>query len=123
MQIKALSWLRRLAVRHPFVTDLVFSVAVTGTTVAFAIGFSQDSIALSDARRGMDAAGMVLILLPGLALAWRRRAPLSVLVIACAAAIAFHAAGYDTRLAQAPPLLALYTLASRRSPAVSLACA
>lgn len=40
MRLKVLSSLRRLAVMNPFIVDLVFSVVVAGTTVAFGLVFS-----------------------------------------------------------------------------------
>ncbi|NUW39516.1 sensor histidine kinase [Nonomuraea rhodomycinica] len=65
---------------------------------------------------------MGLTLAANLVLAWRRRAPLTVLGVALLLAIVFHLAGYDTRLNEAAPVLALYTVAVRRPPAVSVAC-
>nr|SBO96872.1 Putative two-component system sensor kinase [Nonomuraea gerenzanensis] len=122
MRAKVLSSLRRLAVMNPFLTDLLFSVVVAGVTLAFGVVLGDGSADPGHARRPMDPAGVVLTLVADLALAWRRRAPVTVLVISCAAVIVFHAAGYDARLNGVAPLLALYTVAAGRAPAVSVPC-
>lgn len=122
MRAKVLSSLRRLAMMNPFLTDLLFSVVVTGVTLSFGLVWSNGSADPGHARHSLDVAGVVLTLVTNLALAWRRRAPVTVLMISCAAAIAFHAAGYDVRLNEVAPLLALYTVAGLRSPAVSIPC-
>ncbi|GAA2672585.1 sensor histidine kinase [Nonomuraea recticatena] len=120
MRARVLPSLRRLAEIDPFVVDLTFSVVAAGTTLGFGFAFATDSGDLGYAQRPLDAVGVGLTLLTNLVLAWRRRAPLAVLAISCAAAVVFHAAGYDSRLNEVAPLLALYTVASRRRPAVSL---
>jgi signal transduction histidine kinase len=120
MRAKAPASLRRLATTNPFAIDLVFSVVVAGTTLAFAFVFSRGPVDPGHAQRSLDGAGVGLILLANLVLAWRRRTPVAVLMITCTAAVVFHAAGYDARLNQVAPLLALYTVAGRRPPAVSI---
>lgn len=122
MRAKVVSSLRRLAMANPFLTDLIFSVIVAGITVAFGFVLSGDAAELGYAQRPLDAVGVGLTLVTNLALAWRRRTPLTVLGICCATAIVLHAAGYDSRLNEAPPLLALYTVASRSRPLVSIPC-
>lgn len=108
---------------NPFIVDLVFSVVVAGTTVAFGLVFSTGAGDPGYAQRPLDVVGVALTLLVNLVLAWRRRAPLTVLAISCTAEVVFHAAGYDSRLNAVAPLLALYTVAGRRPAAVSLPCA
>ncbi|MEV0198491.1 sensor histidine kinase [Nonomuraea sp. NPDC050691] len=122
MRAKVLSSLRRLAVMNPFLTDLLFGVVVAGVTLTFGLVSFDGSVDPGHARRSLDVAGVALTLVANLALAWRRRAPVLVLMISCAAAIVFHAAGYDARLNGVAPLLALYTVAGRRAPAVSVPC-
>ncbi|MEV4020043.1 sensor histidine kinase [Nonomuraea angiospora] len=123
MHAKVLSSVRRLAVRNPFIVDLLFSLLVTGATLAFAAALRAGAGDWEYARRAMDAVGIGLTLVGNLALAWRRKAPLTVLAISCTATAVFHTAGYNARLNDIAPLLALYTVASRRLPAVSLPCA
>ncbi|MCP2358274.1 signal transduction histidine kinase [Nonomuraea thailandensis] len=122
MRAEVLSSLRRLAVMNPFLTDLLFSVVVAGVTLTFGLVLGDGSADPGHARRPMDPAGVALTLVASLALAWRRPAPVTVLMICCASAIVFHAAGYDARLNGVVPLLALYTVAAGRAPAVSVAC-
>jgi signal transduction histidine kinase len=122
MRAKVLSSLRRLAVMNPFLTDLLFSILVSGVTLTFGLVLGNGPADPGYARRPLETAGVVLTLVVNLALAWRRRAPVSVLVVSCAASIVFHAAGYDARINGVAPLLALYTVAGRRSPAVSVPC-
>jgi signal transduction histidine kinase len=120
MRVKLLSSLRRLAAMNPFIVDLAFGAAVAAITLTFL--FSLGGAEAGYAERPMDAVGVALTLVANLVLAWRRRAPITVLAISCAAEFVFHLAGYDSRFNEVAPLLALYTVASRRRPAVSLPC-
>ncbi|TMR93332.1 sensor histidine kinase [Nonomuraea basaltis] len=122
MRAKVLSSLRRLAMMNPFLTDLLFGVVVAGVSLTFGLVSTNGSVDPGYARRSLEVAGVALTLVANLALAWRRRAPVTVLMVSCAASIIFHAAGYDARLNGVAPLLALYTVAGRRSPAVSVPC-
>ncbi|MEV0234592.1 sensor histidine kinase [Nonomuraea sp. NPDC050786] len=123
MRVKILSSLRRLAAMNPFVIDVIFSVVVAVTSVVFGFLLSEEAAQLGYARRPWDAAGVGLTLVVTLVLAWRRRAPLTVLGVAWVAGLVFHVAGYDARLNELPQLLVLYTVAARRLPAVSVPCA
>ncbi|GII81118.1 ATPase [Sphaerisporangium rufum] len=120
MRAKMLSSLRRVAAMNPFLTDLIFSVLITGVSVVFGLVLSADGPVSGYARHPWEATGAGLTLVAGLALTWRRRAPLTVLIVTCVAEVIFHLLGYDARLNEVPPLLALYTVAGRRPPAVSL---
>ncbi|WP_237106957.1 sensor histidine kinase [Nonomuraea sp. MG754425] len=120
---KVLSSLRRLAVTHPLLVDLLVSVLITAVTLSFALAFSANTADPGYALRPMDTAGVGLTLLGNLSLAWRRQAPLAVLALSCVTTLAFHTMGYDARLNEVAPLLALYTVTYRRTPAVSLPCA
>ncbi|GII65211.1 ATPase [Sphaerisporangium krabiense] len=123
MGAKVLSSLRRLPTTNPFIVDLLLSLLLTGISLGFAFVFTGGSADPEYARRSMDAAGVGLALLTNLVLAWRRRAPLTVLAISCTAATIFHVTGYTTKLNEAAPLLALYTVTCRLLPAVSVLCA
>ncbi|GII88357.1 ATPase [Sphaerisporangium siamense] len=123
MGAKVLSSLRRLATTNPFFVDLLLSLLITGIMLLFAAALTASASDPESAQRPMDAAGLALTLLGNLALAWRRRAPLTVLLISCATAAVFHAAGYNAKLNEVAPLVALYTVAGSRLPAVSVPCA
>ncbi|GAB2483350.1 sensor histidine kinase [Streptosporangium sandarakinum] len=122
MRARMLSSLRRTAAMNPFIADLIFSVTIAGVSMVFGLVLSQDA-ALGYAQRPWDAVGVGLTLVVSLVLAWRRRAPLTVLAVACVTEVVFHLLGYDVRLNEVAPLLALYTVTSRRLPAVSVPCA
>ncbi|MFC4014036.1 sensor histidine kinase [Nonomuraea purpurea] len=107
MRAKVVSSLRRLAVVNPFLLDLALGVAVAGAALAVRT----------------DNSGYALVLVAGLVLAWRRRAPLTVLLVSCGAAAAVHTTGHGFTPADVAPLLALCTVAGRRPPAVSIPCA
>ncbi|MEV0196679.1 histidine kinase [Nonomuraea sp. NPDC050691] len=71
--------------------------------------------------RPVDAVAVVLTAVVGLPLALRRRAPFAVLVVSSAAAMAYHALGYNYGLNSMAPLLALYTVTLHRSTALTVA--
>ncbi|AQZ62041.1 hypothetical protein BKM31_11655 [[Actinomadura] parvosata subsp. kistnae] len=123
MRAKVLSSVGRLAVTNPFLTDLLFGLVVAGVTLVFGRVLGDDPAGAGYALRPLDPAGVALTLVANLALAWRRRVPVTVLMISSAASVVFHAAGHDARLNGVAPLLALYTVASLRAPAVSVPCA
>ncbi|WP_188190022.1 sensor histidine kinase [Nonomuraea sp. SYSU D8015] len=76
-------------------------------------------------ERSLDAAGLMLIGVASLSLAWRRAAPLAAGSVAVAAAIAYYYAHYPGVFAAAPALASIYTLAAlgRRKAAIWLAAA
>ncbi|MEU7749590.1 hypothetical protein [Nonomuraea sp. NPDC049158] len=75
----------------PFLTDLVFGVVIAGITLAFGFAVAGNSADQGYARRPLGVWGVALTLAANLALAWRRRAPLTVLGICCTTAIILHA--------------------------------
>ncbi|MFC4113231.1 sensor histidine kinase [Nonomuraea zeae] len=73
-------------------------------------------------ERPLDPAGLTLITISSLSLAFRRTAPLSAGIVAAACGIAYYAGDYPGVFATAPALAAIYTLAvlGRRKAAIWL---
>jgi signal transduction histidine kinase len=126
MATRDLASLRRLTAIHPLVVDVVFALVITGMTVAFEVVLAHDPGLLGwggpdlEFRRA-DSLSLALTLLVNLPLALRRCAPLTILLISCTAVIIYHLAGFYYGMNTMPPLLALYTVASRRTPRVAFA--
>ncbi|MGW3344435.1 sensor histidine kinase [Nonomuraea rubra] len=74
-------------------------------------------------ERPLDPAGLTLITIAALSLAFRRTAPLAAGIAAAACAVVYYAAHYPGVFAAAPALAAIYTLAvlGRRADAIWLA--
>ncbi|MFF0772984.1 sensor histidine kinase [Nonomuraea wenchangensis] len=74
-------------------------------------------------ERPLDPAGLILITVAALSLAWRRAAPLTAGIVAVAAGAAYYAAHYPGMFTAGPALASIYTLASlgRRAQAIWLA--
>ncbi|MFD7708003.1 sensor histidine kinase [Streptomyces sp. NPDC059786] len=68
-----------------------------------------------------DALAYVLSVLVSLPLAWRRRAPVPVLLASCAAFAVYIAAGYQPSLNFWGPMVALYGVAAHRPPRTAAA--
>ncbi|MGW4638476.1 sensor histidine kinase [Sphaerisporangium sp. NPDC004334] len=111
---------RRFAATNPLIVDVALALVFTGMTVAIEVAVARHPLLLGmtpeHGFRLPDRFSMTLTLVANLPLALRRRAPLVVLLISCAAAIVYHALGYYYGLNTMPPLLALYTVAAQRSP-------
>jgi signal transduction histidine kinase len=99
----------------PVLVEGLLSLLVTGVVLASLVGGAAES-RLSPAGalrfRTADGFALVLLLLGALSLAWRRRAPLAVLVVSGTAFVLYEGLGY------APPplpfalLVSLYTVAA-----------
>ncbi|MGW0808200.1 DUF7134 domain-containing protein [Nonomuraea sp. NPDC002799] len=103
-----------LARRHSQLVDVVVAL---GLTVASWI------LSLIDPQppdRLPDALGLGLSALVNLPLIWRRRMPVTVLLVSCAAAMAYHELGYHNGQNNMGPLLALYSVVVHRSPWAAL---
>ncbi|MFB4266622.1 sensor histidine kinase [Nonomuraea sp. GTA35] len=74
-------------------------------------------------ERPLDPAGLILITIAALSLAFRRTAPLAAGIVAAACGVVYYAAHYPGVFAAAPALAAIYTLAvlGRRADAIWLA--
>ncbi|GAA4987354.1 histidine kinase [Nonomuraea thailandensis] len=74
-------------------------------------------------ERPLDPAGLALITIAALSLAYRRTAPLAAGIVAAACGVVYYAAHYPGVFAAAPALAAIYTLAvlGRRADAIWLA--
>ncbi|MFC4529270.1 sensor histidine kinase [Sphaerisporangium dianthi] len=112
---------RGFAATNPLVVDGGLALVAAGVTLAFEVAVAHDPWLLgmtgpANGFRLPDRFSMVLTLVVNLPLALRRRAPFTVLLISCAAAIVYHALGYYYGMNTMPPLLALYTVAAQRPP-------
>ena len=96
--------------------------------VGLALAFTAASMLLGHERpppgwERLDAYGYALTALVNLPVAARRRAPVAVCLVVCAAWAGYIAAGYWPVVNSLAPLLALYTVAASRSLRTALGCA
>jgi signal transduction histidine kinase len=99
------------------VRDAVLAVLVTGLVLlgSYSEGHPNQSFDVSQFRGRPvphPTAALLLVAVAGLALAWRRRAPVAVLAVSTAAVAAYSLLGYVNGAALIPPIVALYTVAS-----------
>jgi signal transduction histidine kinase len=80
--------------------------------IAIAV-FSLMLSALSPDGRGLDALGVVLLVVANVAIAWRRARPGMVLLVVIAVTVPYHALDYRHEAAVPAALLALATFSSR----------
>ena len=102
----AVSWVGS----HPALVDLALTMAVTVAAVAPALGDEHAG------WRQVDALGLVLIATTSLPNLARRRAPMSAMVLCCAASLCYAALGYYPGSSGFGPELAWYGLAASRPP-------
>jgi len=117
MEGMAAAWQRWLG--SP-VRDVVLALIVTFVLVlgGYSEGHPNHSFDVSQFRGRPvphPTAALLLIVVAGLALAWRRRAPVAVLVVSTAAVAAYSLLGYVNGAALIAPILALYAVASQVS--------
>jgi signal transduction histidine kinase len=102
------------------VRDVVLALIVTFVLVlgSYSEGHPNQSFDVSQFRGRPvphPTAALLLIVVAGLALAWRRRAPVAVLAVSTAAVAAYSLLGYVNGAALIAPILALYTVATQVS--------
>ncbi|MFG1685859.1 sensor histidine kinase [Nonomuraea sp. NPDC049269] len=114
MHISAASLVRRVSAVHPLLLDGALALTLV-------VGTWLWEIYEPGKGRPADALSLTLSLLVNGPLALRRRAPVAVLVVSTVAALVYHLLGYHFVLNNMGPLVALYTVAAHRSPAVCLA--
>ncbi|MEU5684755.1 sensor histidine kinase [Streptomyces venezuelae] len=102
---------------RPLAVDALIAVALT--TVAVLLG--QESV--KQGWIALDPLGYALVALVCLPVAVRGRAPLTVLLVVHLAWFVYVTVGYWPVVGTFGPMLTVYTVASLRSPRVSLACA
>ncbi|MEW2392449.1 sensor histidine kinase [Streptomyces venezuelae] len=102
---------------RPLAVDALIAVALT--TVAVLLG--QESV--KQGWIALDPLGYALVALICLPIAVRGRAPLTVLLVVHLAWFVYVTVGYWPVVGTFGPMLTVYTVASLRSPRVSLACA
>jgi signal transduction histidine kinase len=71
-------------------------------------------------RRRLDGWGIVLILLQTMTIAWRRKAPVTILAVTGGAFLAYSFRGYAPSLATFGFMAALYTVAAHRDRPISI---
>jgi signal transduction histidine kinase len=104
----------------PPVRDAVLAVAVTILLLAgsYAEGHPNDPGNRSQFRGHLapqPGAALLLVVAACLALAWRRRHPVAVLVVSAAAVVAYSLLGYVNGAVLTAPILALYAVATQVS--------
>jgi signal transduction histidine kinase len=99
-------WLRE----HPFAADTLLAALVTAILVPASIFAStkQGDVVF----RHHNAFSIGLSALGAVPIAWRRRSPLAVLVVAGAAAVVYEACGFPDGPNAVPVLIALYSVAA-----------
>jgi signal transduction histidine kinase len=110
----------------PLVVDGLLALAVAGAAIGSLVGrMSQVRLTPTGSIgfHGADGLGIAVLLVGTLSLAWRRRAPLPVLVVSGTAFFLYEGLGYAPTPLPFAPLMALYTVAARcPTPASVSAC-
>ncbi|MFG3284978.1 sensor histidine kinase [Streptomyces sp. NPDC048111] len=101
---------------RPQLADALIALALTSVSAVL----GQESGA--QGWDPLDAQGYVLVVLAGLPLAMRVRAPLTVLLCSQLAFVAYVASGYWPVVTTFGPMLALYTVASLRPARTAVVC-
>ncbi|NUT42110.1 MAG: sensor histidine kinase [Thermoactinospora sp.] len=104
----------RLGALDPRIVDWALGVGFT------LINLAWDRTGPEQAVRPPDAGSVVLTVLANLPLGLRRQRPLTVLMVICAAGIAYHRLGYQPSQNTLGSLLALYSVAVHRPPPLCL---
>jgi signal transduction histidine kinase len=101
---RPIAWLQA----HPFAADVLLAVVVMAITLPqqWQTPPGNEDVVFRDP----NAVGFVLSLLASAPLAWRRRAPLTVLALTGFGAAAYELAGFATSIAPFGMLVALYTV-------------
>ncbi|MEZ7124635.1 sensor histidine kinase [Nonomuraea sp. AD125B] len=105
---RLLSLTKRLRLAHPMLVDGLMAVALTCGSWLWAVNEPQRATYPADLLSGL------LTVAANLPLAWRRRAPFTVLLVATAAATVYHLLGYHYGNNSMGPLLALYSVTVHR---------
>jgi signal transduction histidine kinase len=104
----------------PFVRDAALAVLVTLLLVSGSLGEGNpsnpaDRIQFRGHAVPQPGAAVLLVAVACLALAWRRRYPVTVLAVSVAAVSAYSLLGYVNGAALVAPIIALYTVATQVS--------
>lgn len=103
---RLVKWLKA----HPTAADGIVAVAFAIVTVALQWGTPTSGTAADYRTPGLVSSGLVL--LSTLPVTWRRRAPMTVLVLISPGAVLYEALGYPSGIGPFGVLLALYTVAA-----------
>jgi signal transduction histidine kinase len=115
---RLIAWLQA----HPFVADVLLAALVMAVTLPQQWQTPPDSEGV--VFRDPSVVGFLLSLLASAPLAWRRRAPLTVLALTGIGAATYELAGFATSIAPFGMLVALYTVGahcSRRDSRIAAA--
>ncbi|MEV1296065.1 histidine kinase [Pseudonocardia sp. NPDC049635] len=104
---------------RPTVLDTALALALTAVTVASAL---TEDPSIGHHEPAPDARLVTAAVVAGLALAFRRRTPVTVLVVTAAATTTVEWLGWEPDLVAVCMLVALFTVAAHRSPVVSVPC-
>ncbi|WP_157195626.1 sensor histidine kinase [Nocardia tenerifensis] len=108
---------RRWRAAFPQIIDAAGPIVVTVVVLLAAHGN------YAAGHKRLDLFGVVLVLVSTLPTAFRRRAPIVSLLVCCAGVTAFAAAGYWEALNVLGSLMALYSVAARYPPPISIPAA
>jgi signal transduction histidine kinase len=103
---RPIAWLKA----HPFAADVLLAALLT--MIMLPTQWLDPPSAEGIDWRGPDVLGALLAVLTAAPIAWRRRWPMSVLVVTAVAAVAYEVLGYATSIAPFGLLVALYTVAA-----------
>jgi len=112
------SVLSRPIVQDALVAGVLTATSLVGVLVHLHVDLPEGGEEVT--VRSLDALGLVLILLQTVPLAWRRRAPITVLAVTMTALFVYSVEGYFTSFAALGFLVALYTAAAYRERSVSI---
>jgi signal transduction histidine kinase len=110
--------LSRPIVQDALVAGVLTATSLVGVLVHLHVDLPEGGEEVT--VRSLDALGLVLILLQTVPLAWRRRAPITVLAVTMTALFVYSVEGYFTSFAALGFLVALYTAAAYRERSVSI---
>ena len=108
-----MAWWRQLVAwvkAHPTAADGLLALGFAAVTVALQWAAPSDGGAVD--YRDPGVMSTVLVLLATLPVVWRRRAPMTVLLLTTFAAVVYEVAGYRSGLGPFGVLVALYTVAA-----------
>ena len=121
---RRLRWYGRLQALAPPLLDGLLALFVTGVALTSLVGRATEVVETDAGTAHFappDALGIGLLLASTVAISWRRRAPLVVLLLTSGAVFAYHQAGYAPPPLPYGPLLALYALSAVWVPVRSAA--
>ena len=121
--LRSIGEMGRLLRTKPMAQDALTAAALTATSLVGVLAHLHVDLPEGGGDlpvRGLDALGIMLVLLQTMPLVWRRRAPLVVLSVTASALFLFSLLGYLRSFAAFGFLVALYTVAGYRERRASV---